>query len=72
MTRLRAALAKEEKTRNHEKQRNADAGRRVQNIRDVPVYRADTVGISDIPGGGVNHHDHQTGYSSQIINPVNF
>ena len=60
------------KTGNHKEQRDAHAGGRVQNIGDIPVNRADTVRVRDIPGRCVDHHHHQTGYSPQVINPVNF
>ena len=44
-----ALRSPKEKTGNHKEQRDAHAGGRVQNIGDIPVNRADTVRVRDIP-----------------------
>ena len=72
MSRLRATLAKKEKTGNHKEQRYTHAGSGVKYISEIPVNVADAVRVRDVPGRRVDHDHHQTRYSSQVINPVNF
>ncbi len=72
MARFGAALTKKQIARNHEEQRDADARGGIEHIGQIPIQRADAVRIGDVPGRGVDHHNHETSYSAQIINPENF
>ena len=70
MARLGAALAKKQVSRDHKKQRHADAGGGIEQIGDVPFHKGDGMRMSDIPTGTVDHHHHHAGDTAQVGDPV--